>query len=129
MRTVFMTLAALGFLLALLFVPVGAQDYRSRVQGIVIDQSQAAVPGATVALINEGTKVSVFKVTDSVGHYLFDFVEPGTYTVTAELTGFKKSERTGIRVQQRADVAANLALSMGTLNETVTVVAETTQVR
>jgi hypothetical protein len=87
------------------------------------------VPGATVTLINEATGVSVFKVTGPTGRYLFDFVEPGTYTVTAELTGFKKSERKAIRVQQRADVAANLALSMGTLNETVTVVAETTQVQ
>jgi hypothetical protein len=129
MRKVFLKLAALGCLLALLVMPVGAQDYRARVQGVVTDQSQAAVPGATVALINEATKVSVFKVTDPLGHYLFDFVEPGTYTVSAELTGFKKAERTGIRVQQRADVAANLALTMGTLTETVTVVAETTQVQ
>ena len=129
MRKVSMKLVALGFLLALLVVPIGAQDYRARVQGVVTDQSQAAVPGATVTLINEATGVSAFKVTDATGRYLFDFVEPGTYTVTAELTGFKKSERKGIRVQQRADVAANLSLAMGTLNETVTVVAETTQVQ
>ncbi len=129
MRQVSMKLVALGFILALLVVPIGAQDYRARVQGVVTDESQAAVPGATVTLINEATGVSVFKVTDPTGRYLFDFVEPGVYTVTAELTGFKKSERKGIRVQQRADVAANLTLSMGTLNETVTVVAETTQVQ
>ena len=54
--------------------------------------------------------MSVFKVTDAQGHYLFDFVEPGTYTVSAELTGFKKAERKAIRVQQRGDVTANLTL-------------------
>jgi hypothetical protein len=129
MSKVSMKLVALGFLLALLVVPIGAQDYRARVQGTVTDQSQAAVPGATVTLINQATGVSVFKVTDATGHYLFDFVEPGTYTVTAELTGFKKSERKGITVPQRGDVAANLALTMGTLTETVTVQAEATQVQ
>ena len=73
MRKVSMKLVALGFLLALLVVPIGAQDYRARVQGVVTDQSQAAVPGATVALINEATKVSVFKVSDAKGHYLLRF--------------------------------------------------------
>jgi hypothetical protein len=129
MRKFVVTLAALGILLAPAVVPAGAQDYRARVQGVVTDQSQAAVPGATVTLTNEATNAPVFNVTDARGHYLFDFVEPGSYTVSVELTGFKKTERKGIRVQQRADVAANLSLTMGALTETVTVVAEATQVQ
>jgi predicted porin len=106
-----------------------AQDYRARVQGSVLDGSLAALPGATVELINEATAAKVFKVTDAQGRYLFDFVEPGTYTVTAELTGFKKAERKSIRVQQRGDVTANLTLEIGTIAETVTVQAEATQVQ
>ena len=42
------------------------------------------------------------------GRYLFDFVEPGTYTVTAELDGFKKAEQKTIRVPQRGDVTVDL---------------------
>ncbi len=80
-------------------------------------------------LINEATGTKAFKVTDNEGRYLFDFVEPGTYTVTAELAGFKKAERKGIRVQQRGDVTSDLALEIGTLTETVTVQAEATQVQ
>jgi len=106
-----------------------AQDYRARVQGSVVDSSQGALPGATVQLVNEATNVSVFKVSDPQGHYLFDFVDPGTYTVFAELTGFKKAERRTIRVQQRGDVTANLILEIGNLAETVTVVSEATQVQ
>jgi len=74
-----------------------------------------------------GTKA--MKVTDDQGRYLFDFIEPGTYTVTAELTGFKKGELKTIRVQQRGDVTANLTLEIGGLAETVTVVSEATQVQ
>ena len=129
MRKFALNLAALGCLLALVVVPASAQDYRARVQGVVTDESQGAMPGVTVTLLNEATNVSVFRVTDPQGHYLFDFVEPGTYTVLAELTGFKKAERTGIRAQQRGDVSANLTLSIGTLSETVTVQAEATQVQ
>jgi hypothetical protein len=106
-----------------------AQDYRARVQGSVVDSSQGALPGATVELINDATAAKVFKVTDTQGRYLFDFVEPGTYTVTAELTGFKKAERKTIRVQQRGDVTANLILEIGNLAETVTVISEATQVQ
>jgi len=106
-----------------------AQDYRARVQGVITDESQGALPGVTVTLLNEATNVSVFKVSDPQGHYLFDFVDPGTYTVFAELTGFKKSERKGIRVQQRGDVSANLTLAIGQLSETITVISEATQVQ
>ena len=42
------------------------------------------------------------------GRYLFDFVDPGTYTMTAELQGFKKAEQKNVRVQQRGDVTVDL---------------------
>jgi hypothetical protein len=128
MRKFATVLVLIGCLLALAPAAV-AQDYRARVQGSVVDTSQAALPGATVELINEATGTKAFKVADGEGRYLFDFVEPGTYTVTAELTGFKKAERKAIRVQQRGDVTANLVLEIGTLAETVTVQAEATQVQ
>ena len=58
-----------------------------------------------------------------MGHYLFDFVEPGTYTLTAELEGFKKAEQKNVRVQQRGDVTVELILAIGGISETVTVEA------
>ncbi|MFB3854848.1 MAG: carboxypeptidase regulatory-like domain-containing protein [Vicinamibacterales bacterium] len=124
----FTTLLALLAVLAMAS-PAAAQDYRSRVQGAVLDETRAALPGVTVTLTNEATGVKVVRVSDTQGRYLFDFVEPGTYSVTAELSGFKKAERTGIRVQQRGDVTADLTLSIGTLEETVTVMAESAQVQ
>ena len=128
MRKLATVLALIGCLLALAPAAM-AQDYRARVQGSVVDTSQAALPGVTVELINEATGTKAMKVTDDQGRYLFDFIEPGTYTVTAELTGFKKGELKTIRVQQRGDVTANLTLQIGGLAETVTVVSEATQVQ
>ncbi len=106
-----------------------AQDYRARLQGSVLDESKGALPGATVTLTNDATGVKVFKVSDPQGRFLFDFVDPGVYTVVAEMQGFSKAERKAIRVQQRGDVTVDLALKIGGLEETITVVAESTQVQ
>jgi len=114
---------AIASALLALALPAGAQDYRARVQGSIVDASQGALPGATVTLSNTATLISVTRVTDGEGRYLFDFVEPGTYTVSATLSGFKKAEQLNVRVPQRGDVTVGLVLSVGTLEEVVTVTA------
>lgn len=100
-----------------------AQDYRGRVQGTVVDQSDAALPGATVALTNDATGVVVERQTNAEGRYIFDFVDPGAYTIVVELSGFRRNEQKNVAVSQRADVTANVKLSLGGLEETVTVEA------
>src|SRR4026207_189095 len=67
-----------------------AQDARAKVQGLVTDTSNAVVAGATVLLRNDNTAVQAQQLTNQAGQYLFDFVAPGNYTVTIELTGFKQ---------------------------------------
>jgi hypothetical protein len=115
--------------LILLALPASAQDYRGRVQGKVMDSSQAVLPGVTVTLTNDATGVVVTRPTDAAGGFVFDFIEPGTYTVTAELDGFKKAEEKGLRVSQRAQITKDFVLEVGGLQETVTVQAEVTQVQ
>jgi hypothetical protein len=109
--------------------PARAQDYRARVQGSVVDSSQAVLPGVTVTLHNDGTNVVTTRHTDVRGHYVFDFVDPGTYALAAELDGFKRAEQTNVRVPQRGDVTANFILEVGGIRETVTVQAEPVQVQ
>jgi outer membrane receptor protein involved in Fe transport len=128
MRTL-TVIAVLVACLVALPTGAGAQDYRARVQGTVLDESKAALPGATVTLLNEATGVKALKVTDAQGHYLFDFVDPGTYTITAEMQGFKKAEQKTNRVMQRGDLTIDLTLQIGGVAETVTVQAEATQVQ
>lgn len=109
--------------LAALTVPVGAQDYRARVQGSVTDASQGALPGATVTLRNDATGVAATHVTNNDGRYIFDFVETGTYTLVAELQGFKQAEQRNIRVQQRASLSVDLTMAVGGVEERVIVEA------
>jgi len=109
--------------LVLLAASASAQDYRGRVQGSVQDTSSGALPGVTVTLTNTATAVAKVRVTDSNGRYVFDFVDPGGYAITAELSGFKKAEQRNVRVPQRGDVTANLTLAVGGVEEVVVVEA------
>jgi len=110
--------------IVLLFVmvsSVAAQDYRGKVQGSVTDESGAAIPGAQVVLRNIQTTVEVTRRSNGEGHYIFDFVEPGEYIVVVELTGFKKAVQENVIVRNRADITVDLKLSVGGVQETVTV--------
>ena len=98
-----------------------AQEFRGRVQGIVTDTTGAIVPGVAVVLRNDNTGVEASRTTNKDGWYLFDYVDPGTYTLTAALSGFKTEIRKSVRVQQRADLTVDFKLEVGSLVETVSV--------
>jgi hypothetical protein len=98
-----------------------AQSYRGRVQGVITDQTQAVVTGATVTLLNVATGVSVVRQSSETGLYLFDFVDPGTYTLTVEAAGFGKFIQENILVQMRGDVTVNALLQPSAVRESITV--------
>src|SRR5687767_11682677 len=105
----------------LLTIPVLAQEYRGRVQGTLTDETQLAVPGAQVTLKNDATGVTVTRTTGPEGRYLFDYVDPGTYTITAELSGFARVVQRNVLVQARGDVTVDITMKVAGLAETVTV--------
>jgi hypothetical protein len=67
--------------------------------------------------------LSAVKETGPNGAYLFDNVEPGTYTVTSEFSGFTRQVQENVLVQTRGDVTVNFSLKPGGTVETVTVTA------
>ena len=125
MRTVVGALTVFTLLAAVLF----AQDYRGRIQGSVRDSSEAVIPGATVTLLNINTGISVVRKTNETGHYIFDLVEPGTYSVTVETPGFAKSVRENVPLAARGDITVDATLQTGDVREVVTVAAEASQVQ
>ena len=66
----------------------------ARVQGTVRDDSNAALPGATVTLTNDATGVVASRISDGDGRYLFDFVDPGIYTISADARGIQDGATT-----------------------------------
>ena len=100
-----------------------AQDSRGKIQGRVIDASDAVIVGAAVTLLNNNTGVSANAQTSANGQYIFDFVSPGTYSVTVELAGFNKFVQKNITVQARADVTVDARLQTGSTKESITIEA------
>lgn len=115
-------IAVVAFLL-IVVCSAGAQDYRGKVQGTVTDENAGAVAGANVVLRNVKTGVEATRVADRDGHYIFDFVDPGDYVVVVEQAGFKKAVQENVNVRVRSDVTVDLKLSVGGVQETVTVEA------
>src|SRR5260370_6526126 len=108
-------------LFALLAAPGWAQTFRARVEGIVTDESKAVVVGASVTALNVNTGIKVTHQTNAAGLYLFDNVDPGTYSITVEMTGFNKFIQEHILVQSAGDVTVNVGLKVGSVQSNVTV--------
>ncbi len=98
-----------------------AQTFRGRVEGTVTDESKAVITGATATLTNVNTAVKVIRKTSESGLYVFDGVDPGTYSVTIEVAGFSKFIQENILVQSGGDVTVNAMLKPGSVTSSVTV--------
>ena len=110
--------------LAAASLTASAQDFRGAITGRVLDSSNARMPGVTVTVTNTDTNVTSSTVTNGEGDYSILFLNPGPYTVTAELSGFKKVSRPGIQVSIGDKLEVNMTLEVGRMEETVSVTAE-----
>jgi hypothetical protein len=110
------------------FVPAAsfAQMTRGSIGGTVRDSSGAVVPGATVTVTNVATNATVTLVSDGEGFYRAPALEPGTYTVTAELSGFGKVEQREVVVRASLETPQDFKLEPAAIGETVRVNAEVT---
>ena len=102
-----------------------AQDFRGAIGGQVTDESGAVLPGVTVTVTNKETNVSNEAVTNEYRHYTLLYLTPGTYSVSAELQGFKKVVRDNVEVRIGDRLELDFKLEVGGLEETITVTAET----
>ena len=108
---------------------LNAQEYRGRVQGTVKDTTDAVIPGANVILRNVNTGITRMQTSSGTGHYLFDLVDPGSYSITVESTGFAKFLQENVPMPARGDITVDVTLKTGDVRETVTVAAEARQVQ
>ena len=106
-----------------------AQFDTGHVAGFVRDASNAPIPGATVAVQNEGNRDRRASVTDASGYYAFPDLPVGSYSVTIELSGFKRFVKTDIKLSAAARVSVDAKLEVGNVAETVEVRASTSTVQ
>jgi hypothetical protein len=113
-----------SFVVAVLFVSTiaVAQTGLATITGIVSDASRAALPGLTVTATNQATNVAYTGVTNEAGNYIITSVPIGTYLITAEMQGFKTVQST-VTVSANQTARVDFGLELGTVEETITVVA------
>ncbi|HEU5254361.1 MAG TPA: carboxypeptidase regulatory-like domain-containing protein, partial [Vicinamibacterales bacterium] len=104
--------------------PLFAQGALSEINGTATDQSGAVLPGVTVTLTEETTGLVRTVVTNDAGRWVLPALQPGRYTIKAELSGFQTQNRAGVVVNVGQAITINLALPVGGLTDQVTVTGE-----
>lgn len=111
----------LGILLLVSGASSFAQQTSATILGYVADKTGAAIPGATVTIANKATNVSRSTVSDSQGQYNIPSLQPGSYSLVAEMKGFQAQRIASIVLQASQTARQDFALSAGNVTETITV--------
>jgi hypothetical protein len=123
------TLVTLALILSgSLFHPdaIRAQSGAGSIQGTVQDATGAALSGATVHVVNQGTGVVNDATANSAGVYAVQGLFAGSYTITYSAKGMKKYQTT-LDLQDAQNAVINPKLTVGDVTEQVTVAAEDVQ--
>jgi outer membrane receptor protein involved in Fe transport len=92
--------------------------------GRVVDDSQAIIPGVTVTISSPSLMGVRTAVSDSDGQYRFTAVPPGDYAVQFELTGFRTIRHEGIRIGVGFTATLNAEMKVATLEESIVVTGQ-----
>ena len=115
-------------MLCILFCGVcAAQTVNSTVSGTVKDQAGAVVAGARVVLTDLATKLDVTSTANQEGFYLFNDVRAGHYSLTAEASGFKKTQVKEIKVDVSIPASIHITLEAGQITEVISTTASEAQ--
>jgi outer membrane receptor protein involved in Fe transport len=113
----------LGVCLALLATPALAQQ-RGSIEGKVLDSAGLALPGATVTVTNQATGFNRTVVTAQTGAYVITNLDPGTYDLTIEMSGFASLKQPGVQLGAGSTVTLEQRMQVAGLQEELVVTAE-----
>lgn len=105
-----------------------AQRTAASLSGTVTDPSGAVVPGATVTVINSSTGATATAKSNASGFYIMPNLDPGTYRLRVENTGFQRYIQNGILLQVNRATNVNARLKLGSSTQTVTITGQGSQV-
>src|SRR5438552_12674982 len=101
-----------------------AQQGTGELRGRVVDAQSAVLPGVTVVARNEASGLFREIVSGADGSFFMSALTPGMYEVSAQLSGFKKYQRKGVRVEVGKTLSSDVQLEVGGIEQEVTVTAE-----
>lgn len=106
-----------------------AQRTAGSITGQATDASGAAVPNATITLVNPSNGSSRTTQADKSGNFTFDDVEIGTYELDASAPSFQKSVTKNVVVNVATATRNDVHFQTGSVSETMTVTADAIQVQ
>ncbi len=124
----FASVFVITIFLALAAVTASAQETTGTLRGTVLDVNGAVVPGANVTVTSDATGKSQTKQTSDDGLFEFVKLDPGSYTVTIEATGFKRALNKGVSVKLGIVNPLDIKLEAGNVSETVTITGNTEEI-
>ena len=92
--------------------------------GTVTDPAGAAIPGVSITALHKETGTSRQATTGAAGEYVLTRLPIGTWTVKAESSGFRTFVQDNVQVQVDENRQVNIGMTLGAVNESVTVQAE-----
>src|SRR5438093_5887383 len=99
------------------------QTSTATLTGIVQDPTGAVLPNVTISVRNTDRNTNHFTGSNEAGNYVLPALNPGNYSVSAELMGFKKFVREGVVLQVSRVVRIDIRLDLGPLHDTIEVTA------
>jgi outer membrane receptor protein involved in Fe transport len=102
-------------------IPAYAQVVGATLSGTVTDESHAAIPKATVSILNVATGVATTVTTNADGIYNAPNLLPGNYQASISADGFQKSVQNGIVLTVGAQQVLNTSMKVGSVSQTVEV--------
>src|SRR5437867_7603780 len=96
--------------------------------GTVSDASGALIPGVEVTARNINTGITDTRLTNESGNFVFPSLQPGTYTLSATLSGFQTATYNNVILGQGQQVRLNFTLQVAAAaaqNVEVTIAADT----
>src|SRR5918993_1556591 len=116
--------AACAALLALGAAPASAQTFKATLVGQVTDANGAVVPGATVTVTDQGTGRTQTVTTNDEGVYTIPQLQPGRYDLKIEAASFRPVVQKDLVLETDKTQRVNVQLEAGSVDETITVVAD-----
>ncbi|HYN09561.1 MAG TPA: carboxypeptidase-like regulatory domain-containing protein [Vicinamibacterales bacterium] len=122
MTTRLLKVGLIALVFALISGPAFAQGGNtSSIVGVVTDSGGGVIPGATVTATNDATAGVSTAVTNASGAFTIPALNPGRYTVTVALQGFKSAVLKDVDVMASTPANVKAVLEVGGLSETVVV--------
>jgi len=114
-------MALFGALSLLFLLNAALADVGGKITGVVKDQTDAVIAGATVVAVNTASGVKQTTKTDEQGSYAFPVLPVGQYEIDVTADGFKPNQTRSVAIDINAALTVDVTLQVSDQNQTVTV--------